>query len=202
MFSSSGWSMTIAERMRQPDGRMRHDVRVLLRRERAGLVRISSRTPILPMSCSRRTERHRAPHDVCGRPQLARDGRRVLAHPHAVPMRVRILRFERLGQRLDAAEELLLDAARLRLHLLLEPVLVVAVLEHEAPAFEHRGDPGPDLLQMERLGEVVQRPHREAADRRLHVAVATDHHDRRVGPAGAELTQEREAVHASASRCR
>src|SRR5437867_12494054 len=60
--------------------------------------------------------------------ERARDDGGVLAHAYRMAARVRVFYFERLGERLDAGEEQLLQAARLLRHAFLEPLLVVAIL--------------------------------------------------------------------------
>ena len=109
--------------------------------------------------------------------------------------RVRVLHLERIGERLNAGEEQLLEAAGLRGDALLERVLIVAVLEHEPPLLERLPHARADFLEVERLGEVVHRADRQTAHGDLDVGDGGDHDDGRVGLALAHLAQQLDAVH-------
>ena len=80
--------------------------------------------------------------------------------------------------------------------LLLQPLLVAAVLQHEPALLQRLRDARADLLEVERLGEVV---HRARCARQLTAtstsATRGDHHDRGVRPAPRESSQQLEAVH-------
>src|SRR5439155_5613587 len=87
--------------------------------------------------------------------ERAGDDRRVLAHTNRMPTRVRVLEFERFGERLHAGEEELLEASRLCRDPLLEALLIVAILQDQASPIECLRDARPDLLEVERLDEVI-----------------------------------------------
>ena len=109
--------------------------------------------------------------------------------------RVRVLELERLGERLDAGEEQLLEPPRLHRDALLEALLVGAVLEDEPPLLERLRDARADVLELVRLGDVVHGADGEAVHGDLDVGDGGDHHDRGVGQARADLSQQLEAVH-------
>ena len=84
-----------------------------------------------------------------------------------MPARVLVLHFERLGERLHAAEEQLFETARLRGYEPLETLLVRAILDDELPLLERLRHSRSHFLEVERLREIVGRAGREAVQRRL-----------------------------------
>src|SRR4051794_34573348 len=80
----------------------------------------------------------------------------VVAHPHRVASRVRILELERLGERLHAGQKQLLEPARLRLDALLEAFTIGAELEHHAPLLERLRDARAHVLELIWLDDVVR----------------------------------------------
>ena len=69
------------------------------------------------------------------------------------------------------------------------------VLRLEPPLPDGVADDQHGLFERERLLDEVERAHLDRAHRRFDVAVARDHHDRRVDPPLAQPRQRREAVH-------
>ena len=119
---------------------------------------------------------------------------RVLAHPDRVPAGVGVLGLERPGQHLDALEEQLLDPLGLLVHLALEVLLVVAVLQHQGALLEHARDPRLQLAHRDRLEQEVGGAHVEAVHGGGRLAHAGEHDDRGVGIALAHGLEQPDAV--------
>src|SRR5258707_4330643 len=71
----------------------------------------------------------------------------------------RSLCLEREDQGVHALEKQLFDATRLRFDALLEALLVVAVLDDEAPLVERLGDAGAHLVQIDRKSTRLNSSH-------------------------------------------
>src|ERR671914_33631 len=112
---------------------MGHDVLILLVRERTRLVE------------------HRFADA-----ERAREDDRVVADARRVAPRIWVLYLKRLGKRLNARQEQLLEAAGLGRDFLLETLAVFAVLDDEPASFEGLADARPDFLEVERLREIVE----------------------------------------------
>src|SRR5216117_2819502 len=63
-----------------------------------------------------------------------------------------------------ALEKQLFDAPSLRFDALLEILLVGAVFDDEPPLVERLRDPRPDLIQVKRLRDIIERAHLQASD--------------------------------------
>src|SRR2546425_11157770 len=80
-----------------------------------------------------------------------------------------VLLFEEVDEGLEPLERQLLDPARLLLDAVLELLVVHAVLEDEAALVERLHDAGAHLVEVERLGHVVERPELPGRDPALHL---------------------------------
>src|SRR5437879_3587376 len=99
----------------------------------------------------------------------AGDGQGVVRDAHRGSPRIGVLLFGEVDEGLEPLERQLLDPARLLLDAVLELLVVHAVLEDEAALVERLHDPGAHLVEVERLGHVVERPELQARDRALHL---------------------------------
>ena len=107
---------------------------------------------------------------------------------------VGVLGLEGPGQHLHALQEELLDPQGLLLHLPLQVLLVVAVLQHQRPLLQHPRDPGLQLAHRDRLEQEVGRAAVEAVHRGGRLAHAAEHDDRGVGVPGADHLEQADAV--------
>lgn len=106
-----------------------------------------------------------------------------------------VLYFERFGKRLHAGEEQLFEAPCLSLHALFQALLITAVLDQKPAFFEGLGNARADLIEIERLHEVIHRADSQAADGDINVSYGGDEHDGRVRVLEPHLAQELNAVH-------
>src|SRR5213075_2852016 len=113
----------------------------------------------------------------------AKDGY-TRGHSMRVTTRVAVLRFQRVYQRMHAFEEELLDAQRLGFDALLEVVLITLVLLDEPAFVERLRDPRAYLVQMKRLGDVIERSHLQTGDGALDLGDRRHHDHRGLRPAG------------------
>ena len=127
--------------------------------------------------------------------QLPADPQGVVGHAHRMAARVGILLLEEMHQGLEALERELFDAVRLLLDALLELVVVHPVLENETALVERLHHARSHLVQVERLGDVVEGAELEAGDRALDLGDRRHDDDGGVRPAGEDLAQQRDAVH-------
>ena len=173
---------------------MRHDVLVLLVGQRARLVQHLLAHADLADVMHVPTELDLGDGALV-QPDLAREDRGVLRHPHRVTAGVGVLGVERFGDRLHAGQEDLFEPPRLLGDAHLEVQLVVPVLEHEPPPLHHLRDAGPHLLEVERLREVVHGPERQTAHGHFDIGDGRDEHDGGVGMPRAQLLEQLDPVH-------
>ena len=100
---------------------------------------------------------------------------------------------------LDLPEEHLPVAPGQVAKLVLEPFLVAllqpAILQNQPAFLERALDPGSNLLDQDRFGQVVGRAELKRLDRRLHVRHPGDHQHGGIGTPGLDLPDQGQPVH-------
>src|SRR4029078_9393221 len=115
--------------------RVRHDVRVLFRREWSRLVQHRLTDADLPAVMHMAAKLDLTNHFGV-ESERSCDGDRVLTHPNRMTGRIRILHLERLAERLTARPVHLLESSRLGRDPFLEVLAVGAILEEESSLVE------------------------------------------------------------------
>ena len=159
-----------------------------------GLLRMSSRVPILPMSWSSPPSR-RCSSRVAGVAELHGRLHGIAGHPGGVPARIGVLGFERMHEHLHAIDQRLLVEPVELPDPALEVGLVETVLEDEIALFQRLVEPGPHLFGNDRLGEIIQRADPQALDRRGYLGHTGEHDDGHLGIETERLPEEGDAIH-------
>jgi hypothetical protein len=127
--------------------------------------------------------------------ERAGDTHGVARDPHRMTARVGVLRFQRFDQRVQPLEHQLFDAARLRGHTLFQVLVILLVLEDQAALFDRLRHTGAHLVEMKRLGHVVEGAQLQARDRGLYFRDRGDHDDGGARVPLHDLFQEGDTVH-------